>query len=226
MKVIEIFNSIDGEGIRTGQPCTFIRLAGCNLRCTYCDTLYALFGEEEPCEYRELSVEEILAEVQPRYKRITLTGGEPLIHIDCDKLVDALLRQGYEVNIETNGAVDVAAFRNSIYRSDKLFFTIDYKLPSSGMEDKMLLSNFMSLRDNDVIKFVVGSDEDLDKMREIMNWLTPIYDKMPHVFAGVVFGSFEPLKLVNAIIDEEIFKNIRYQIQLHKVIWAPEERGV
>lgn len=226
MKVIEIFNSIDGEGIRTGQPCTFIRLAGCNLRCTYCDTLYALFGEEEPCEYREMSVEEILKEVQPRFKRITLTGGEPLIHPDCDKLVDTLLRQRYEVNIETNGAVDTAAFRNSVYRSDKLFFTIDYKLPSSGMEDKMLLGNFTSLRENDVIKFVVGSDEDLDRMRYVLNWLIPIYDKMPHIFAGVVFKSFEPLKLVNAIINEEIFKDVRYQIQLHKVIWAPDERGV
>ncbi|MDO5397509.1 MAG: radical SAM protein [bacterium] len=226
MKVIEIFNSIDGEGIRTGQPCTFIRLAGCNLRCTYCDTLYALFGEEEPCEYSEMSVEDILAKIQPRYKRITLTGGEPLIHCDCDKLVDALLRQGYEVNIETNGAVNTAAFRNRVYRSDKLFFTIDYKLPSSGMEDKMLPENFTSLCGKDVIKFVVGSDEDLDRMREIMNQLIPVYDKMPHVFAGVVFGSFEPLTLVNAIINEEIFKDVRYQIQLHKVIWTPEERGV
>lgn len=226
MKVIEIFNSIDGEGIRTGQPCTFIRLAGCNLRCTYCDTLYALFGEDEPCEYREMPVDEMLAEVQPRYRRVTLTGGEPLIHCDCDKLVDALLRQGYEVNIETNGAVDITAFRNSVYRSDKLFFTIDYKLPSSGMEDKMLLSNFTSLRGNDVIKFVVGSDEDLDKMREIMNRLIPVYDKMPHVFAGVVFGRYEPLKLVNAVINEEIFRDVRYQIQLHKLVWAPDERGV
>lgn len=226
MKVIEIFNSIDGEGIRTGQPCTFIRLAGCNLRCTYCDTLYALFGEEEPCEYREMSVEEILAEIQLRFKRITLTGGEPLIHPDCDKLVDALLRQGYEVNIETNGAVDIAAFRNSVYRTDKLFFTIDYKLPSSGMEDKMLLGNFTSLASNDVIKFVVGSDEDLDKMRHILNWLIPVYDKMPHVFAGVVFGKFDPLTLVDAIINEEIFKDVRYQVQLHKIIWNPEERGV
>ena len=226
MKVIEIFNSIDGEGIRTGQPCTFIRLAGCNLRCTYCDTLYALFGEEEPCEYREMSVDEILKEVQPRYKRITLTGGEPLIHPDCDKLVDTLLRQGYEVNIETNGAVDTAAFRNGVYRSDKLFFTIDYKLPSSGMEDKMLLGNFTSLQSNDVIKFVVGSDEDLDRMRYVLNWLIPIYDKMPHVFAGVVFGAFDPLTLVNAIVNEEIFKDVRYQIQLHKIIWNPEERGV
>lgn len=226
MKVIEIFNSIDGEGLRTGQPCTFIRLAGCNLRCSYCDTLYALFGEDEPFEYTEMTVDEILDKVCPRYKRVTLTGGEPLIHKDADRLVDALLRHGYEVNIETNGAVDTADFRNKVYQSDKLFFTIDYKLPSSGMEDKMLFENFLTLRKHDVIKFVVGSDEDLNKMREIMKRIVPFYDQMPHVFAGVVFGQFEPLKLVNAIIDEDIFKDVRYQIQLHKVIWDPNQKGV
>ena len=83
MKVTEIFDSIDGEGIRTGQPCTFIRLAGCNLRCSYCDTLYSLFGEDEPCEYTEMSTDEILKAVNPLFKRVTLTGGEPLFHKDA-----------------------------------------------------------------------------------------------------------------------------------------------
>ena len=78
LKIVEIFDSIDGEGKRTGQPCTFIRLAGCNLRCSYCDTLYALFGEKEECVYEEMSVQEIMKRVNPLYKRVTLTGGEPL----------------------------------------------------------------------------------------------------------------------------------------------------
>ena len=90
----------------------------------------------------------------------------------------------------------------------------------------MLFENFLTLRKHDVIKFVVGSDEDLNKMREIMKRIVPFYDQMPHVFAGVVFGQFEPLKLVNAIIDEDIFKDVRYQIQLHKVIWDPNQKGV
>jgi 7-carboxy-7-deazaguanine synthase len=226
MKIIEIFNSIDGEGIRTGQPCTFIRLAGCNLRCSYCDTLYSLFGEEEPCEYTEMSVDEVISRAEPRYKRITLTGGEPLIHEDSDVLVDKLLRLGYEVNIETNGAVDTEAFRKKVYRSDKLFFTIDYKLPSSGMESRMIWNNFMSLQENDVIKFVVGSDEDLEVMSSVISRLAPVYEKMPHIFAGVVFGAYDQLKLVNAIIDDPVMKDVRYQIQLHKLIWAPDERGV
>ncbi len=225
MKIIEIFDSIDGEGIRTGQPCTFIRLAGCNLRCSYCDTLYALFGEEEKCEYTEMTVDEIIARVSPKFKRITLTGGEPLIHKDCDILIDALLKEGHEINIETNGAVDVREFRKG-HETDKLFFTVDYKLPSSGMEDKMVWDNFVSLKPYDVIKFVVGSDEDLSVMKAVMEKITPAYEKMPHIFAGVVFGEYEPLKPIDAIMSEPVFKDVRYQIQLHKQIWDPNERGV
>lgn len=223
MKIIEIFDSIDGEGIRTGQPCTFIRLAGCNLRCSYCDTLYALFGEDVPCEYTEMTVEEIVARANPKFKRITLTGGEPLIHKDVDVLIDALLEKGYEINVETNGAADIQRFRKG---HENLFFTIDYKLPSSNMEDKMLWGNFMSLKCCDVIKFVVGSDEDLAVMIDVMNKLTSLYENMPHIFAGVVYGEYEPLKLIDAIMNEPVLKDVRYQIQLHKQIWDPDERGV
>ncbi|MGN0108280.1 MAG: 7-carboxy-7-deazaguanine synthase QueE, partial [Hominilimicola sp.] len=105
MKIIEIFDSIDGEGIRTGHPATFIRLAGCNLRCSYCDTVYSLFGEETPCEYTEMTIEEVISKVNKNYNRITLTGGEPLVHKESAELVRCLLEMGCEVNIETNGAV-------------------------------------------------------------------------------------------------------------------------
>ena len=226
MKVVEIFYSIDGEGIRTGQPCSFIRLAGCNLRCSYCDTLYALFSEDEPCEYEEMSIEEILSRIEPRCKRITLTGGEPLIHEDCGRLVSKLLQGGYEVNIETNGAVDINDFRSRVPDNGRLFFTIDYKLPSSGMETRMLWDNFLSLREYDVIKFVVGSDEDLAVMKSVMEKLLPHYDKMPHVFAGVVYGEFDGKRLVEAILSEDAFSDVRYQVQLHKIVWPAEERGV
>ena len=94
MKVIEIFDSIDGEGIRTGQCATFIRLAGCNLRCSYCDTVYSLFGEETPCEYTEMTVDEIISKVNMTYKRVTLTGGEPLVHTDSAELVSKLTEIG------------------------------------------------------------------------------------------------------------------------------------
>lgn len=226
MKVVEIFNSIDGEGIRTGQTATFIRLAGCNLRCSYCDTLYALFGEAEPCEYTEMTIDEIIQNVSNVYKRITLTGGEPLLHPDSGKLVTRLLHEGYQVNIETNGAVDITDFSSKIPDISNMFYTIDYKLPSSGMTDKMIWKNFENLRPSDVVKFVVGSDEDINVMRAVMNRLSASYDLMPHIYAGVVFGKYEPQTLIDYIMKEPVFKDVVFQLQIHKVIWNPDKRGV
>lgn len=226
LKVIEIFDSIDGEGKRTGQPCTFIRLAGCNLRCSYCDTLYALFGEKEECVYEEMSVQEIMKRVNPLYKRVTLTGGEPLIHSGCDALVSSLLSSGIEVNIETNGAADIEKFRKSVLRSSKLFFTVDYKLYSSGVEDKMLWNNFVSLEQRDVVKFVVGSDEDFELMKSVIKKMSMVYEEMPIIYTGVVYGEYEPKRLVEKMLKEPLMKDAYYQIQLHKTIWDPDERGV
>ncbi len=225
-KVVEIFKSIDGEGRRTGMTANFIRLAGCNLRCTYCDTAYALFGEEEPCEYEELTAEQILSRLEPRYKRVTLTGGEPLIHEGAAELIDVLSAAGYEVNIETNGAVDIRPFIKERTAGD-VFFTIDYKLPSSGMEAQMLRDNFHVLRKRDVIKFVVGSRGDINVMRHIMRELCGAYGAdMPHVYAGAVYGAVDYAELVEEILSEPLFANVCFQIQLHKVIWQPDKRGV
>lgn len=226
MKVVEIFDSIDGEGLRTGQTATFIRLAGCNLRCAYCDTLYALFGEDEECEYTEMSIDEILSRVNSRYKRITLTGGEPLMHSDSAELVLRLLQNEYEVNIETNGAMDIAEFSAKVGNTENMFFTIDYKLPSSGMTEKMIWNNFLNLRPCDVIKFVVGSDEDVNVMKSVMNRLTEKYEVMPRVYAGVVFGAYEPTQLVEHIMTEPVLKDVVFQLQIHKIIWNPDKRGV
>lgn len=224
--VVELFDSIDGEGIRTGQAVTFIRLAGCNLRCGYCDTLYALFGEKEPCRYTEMSLEEILQKVNPQYRRITLTGGEPLLHPGADLLVSRLLEDGYEVNIETNGALSLPDFLTRIQKPQNLFFTVDYKLPSSKMEDKMLWENFTGLRPQDVVKFVVGSEEDVQKMLAVMGKMMPLYKKMPHIFIGTVYGDYPAQRLVETILSEPLLKDARYQVQLHKIIWDPEKRGV
>ena len=226
MKVVEIFDSIDGEGIRTGQPCSFIRLAGCNLRCTYCDTLYALFGEDEECVYTEMSIDEIMSKVNPLYKRITLTGGEPIIHKDADKLTAQLLNAGYEVNIETNGAADISEFLKKMPENGKLFFTIDYKLPSSGMSDKMRWDNFLALRPCDVIKYVAGSEEDVKLMVEITKKLTEHYKVMPHIFVGAVYGSYDLQRLTETVLKEPCLKDARIQVQLHKIIWDPNKKGV
>lgn len=226
MKVVEIFDSIDGEGLRTGHTATFIRLAGCNLRCTYCDTLYALFGEAQPCLYTEMDIDTIISNVNPAYKRITLTGGEPLIHNNADALVNRLCDSNYQVNIETNGAADTEKFLSKINQPENMFFTIDYKLPSSGMTKHMLWNNFKTLRPCDVIKFVIGSDEDVITMCDIIKKLNNIHEHMPYIYAGVVFGMYEPSKLVDLICKNPLLKDVIFQLQIHKFIWHPEQRGV
>lgn len=228
MKVVEIFSSIDGEGVRVGRTVSFIRLAGCNLRCSYCDTLYALFGEEEPCRYKEMSVGEVFDAADKSFGRITLTGGEPLLHKDSPELCDMLAEAGCEVNIETNGAADITEFAGRVKNKDKIFFTIDYKLPSSGMEDKMLLRNFKSLRPCDVVKLVIGSGEDAKKAKDVVRRINAFYPegKRPHIYAGTVFGAYEPSDVVDMIISDPELKDVVFQLQIHKFIWDPEKRGV
>lgn len=226
MKIVEIFNSIDGEGLRAGKTATFIRLAGCNLRCSYCDTLYALFGGEEPCEFTEMTVDEVLSKVNMSFGRVTLTGGEPLLCEESTDLVNKLTALGVEVNIETNGAVDITEFSEKLGDISNMFYTIDYKLPSSGMTDKMIWKNFESLRPCDVVKFVVGSDEDIQLTIAIVKKLKQVYTKMPHIFIGAVYGIYDARKLVEIILKEPVLSDARFQIQLHKVIWNPDERGV
>lgn len=211
MKVVEIFKSIDGEGIRVGYPVTFIRLAGCNLRCNYCDTKYSYEDEK----FTEMTPQEIYNQVYKLGgKRITLTGGEPLIHKDVKVLVDLLIQKGYEVNIETNGSVDITLFLDK-----HTIITMDYKCASSGMEDKMLLDNISKLRKQDVLKFVVSDDNDLDTVQRIYQ------NTKATVYISPVFGRIEPKQIVEYMLEHNM-ENCRVQVQLHKIIWNPEERGV
>ena len=227
MLISEIFDSIDGEGKRAGQLCTFIRVVGCNLRCSYCDTMYAV----EPEKYsiidpKEMSVAEILSHVNRRYRRVTLTGGEPLLFPETVQLVNRLCDAGYEVNIETNGACDIVAFRDLIREPENLFFTVDFKLPSSGEMYSMRLSNFESLMPRDVLKLVVGSEEDLSVAVSYVKTLLDKYEQPPIVYFGVVFGAFELADCIDAIMEEPELANVRFQIQMHKIIWDPNARGV
>lgn len=215
MKVVEIFKSIDGEGIRAGFPVTFIRLAGCNLRCEYCDTTYSY----DVSKAKEMTISEILASVSSlNCKRITLTGGEPLIHDSVEGLIRLLVRRGYEVNIETNGSVDITPYVNV---SGNPIITMDYKCPCSGMEDKMLKSNLLRLRKTDVLKFVVGSVKDLLRCHEIIR----CNDIKAQIFISPVFGKIEPKEIVDYVIGHNM-NDCRVQLQLHKIIWDPELRGV
>ena len=226
-KVVEIFDSIDGEGKRAGMPVSFVRLAGCNLRCGYCDTSYALFGESEPCSYTNMSADEILSSINPAYRRVTLTGGEPLIHPHVSQLVDLMCENGCEVNIETNGAVDINAFADTISHRGSVFFTIDFKAPSSGESDKMIFSNYTALCGRDVIKFVVSDSADIDACKELLTRIAPFYkDSPPLIYIGTVYGKMDNAELCGIILREPLFKDAHMQLQLQKYIWPPDKKGV
>jgi len=224
-QVIEIFDSIEGEGIRQGLPATFIRFAGCNLCCSYCDTKYAY----DASKATQMTVDEILAKANQTYKRVTLTGGEPLLQENLELLVNALIDKHIQVNIETNGSVDWVKFAvknyslNLISRS-YLFFTVDYKLPSSGQGHKMLVENFKGCSPCDAIKFVVGSDDDIFTL---LNVVASIYNdrkdherhyQMPHIFLSAVHGKYDSAKLANLILTEPLLKDAKLMVQLHKVV--------
>lgn len=220
MIVNEIFTSIDGEGKRAGQLTTFVRLAGCNLRCSYCDTKY--------CQEQKgglLDVEAIIAACKiADVKNVTVTGGEPLIHEDIIPLLEGLADEGFYVNVETNGTVDI----DGLVDRDKypnIFFTVDYKCPSSGMEDKMNVAMFSpgsnSLTEDDVLKFVVGSEKDLRKAECIMKH----GDLKSQFYLSPVFGNIEAKDIVEYMKDHDL-QNCKIQLQLHKYIWDPMKRGV
>jgi len=216
LQVVEIFDSIDGEGKRTGELATFIRLAGCNLRCSYCDTPYGL----EFNQGNKMKISEIISKCKEYgNKNITLTGGEPLARLYVNDLIEELVLNGFEVNIETNGSIP-------LYNTPKLrnvFYTMDYKCPSSNVEDKMDKKNLTFLDENDVLKFVVGSEQDLDATKNIIQ----NYPLKCQIYISPVFGKIEPVDIVNYMKEYKItFAGARVQVQLHKIIWNPDERGV
>lgn len=240
MKVVEIFNSIDGEGKRAGELTTFIRLFGCNLRCSFCDTPYSYNQETDELPYKEMSITEIIEECD-KYNtdNITVTGGEPLIHLDIKYLLRALSEAGYNVNVETNGAVKIAQYFNSdgtpAEGYENVWFTVDYKSPSSGMEEKMIMDNFDVSKykyHNVVYKFVVGNEEDLNKAYTIIT--DKIIDKKQNdngniIYLSPIFGDIEPREIVEYMQKTDLFNSktpIRVQLQLHKIIWDPMKKGV
>lgn len=221
MKVVEIFQSIEGEGIRVGFPAIFIRLFGCNLHCSYCDTRYGCEGED----YTAMSVQDIVSYCKKTFdcSRVTVTGGEPLIHPGIELLLEKLALAGYEVNVETNGTkLPIRINREgSRYLPGSIFYTMDCKCPSSGMSDQMDMQALSMLGPRDVLKFVVGNREDLDKALEVYESL----NTSAHVFFSPVFGQIEPKEIVDYLLEHKM-DDCRVQVQLHKVIWSPDKRGV
>ena len=225
MQINEIFSSIDGEGIRTGYLVTFIRTQFCSLSCIFCDTSYSLTPKDENgnLQYKNMTVDEIITQVEKLgNKRITFTGGEPLIQLDAEELVEKLTQKGYEVNIETNGAVDLKSIvTNKKIDQSKVIYTMDWKSPYSGMRDKMVYTNLDLLKEKDVLKFVVGTLEDLEDMKTIVTR----NNLKCSIFISPVFGKIEPVELVKYIQNNNL-QNVRVQLQLHKLIWPVDMRGV
>ncbi|MBE6877367.1 MAG: putative 7-carboxy-7-deazaguanine synthase QueE [Ruminococcus sp.] len=217
--VAEKFISINGEGRKAGELALFIRFRKCNLRCSYCDTLWAN-QDNSPAEF--LSLESLADFVEKSgVKNITLTGGEPLLQKHLDLLITELIRNGHEIEIETNGSISIQNLACQKYRPA---FTLDYKLPSSGMEAAMLTENYQYLDKNqDVVKFVAGSRQDLNKALEIIR----NYDLISKstVYFSPVFGKIEPVEIVD-FLKENKLNQARIQLQLHKFIWNPEQGGV
>ena len=220
MRVAEKFISINGEGTRAGELAVFVRFVGCNLRCTYCDTMWA---NEPGCPYEEMTPAQICDYVHSTgISNVTLTGGEPLLQKQMEELIGQLIRDcGVRVEIETNGAVDLGPFAQ--IPEGRPSFTMDYKLPSSGCEGQMLTGNFSVLQAQDTVKCVSGSRADLERAAEIIEEYG-LLDRC-YVYFSPVFGKIEPVEIVDFMLETKLNK-ARIQIQMHKVIWDPNARGV
>lgn len=219
-KVAEIFTSINGEGTRAGELAVFVRLCGCNLRCSYCDTMWA---NSENAPHSEMTADEIRkAVLETGVKNVTLTGGEPLNAPYAKELLEVLLQDGsISMEIETNGSVNIGEFDNIPNRP---IFTLDYKLPSSDMEDKMIISeNMPYIKKQDCMKFVAGSEEDLIRAAEIVEKYN--LAERCNVYLSPVFSKIDPAFMVEFMKDRKL-NGVRLQLQLHKFIWDPNERGV
>ena len=247
MNVIEIFASIDGEGSRQGLLTTFLRLHDCNIRCSYCDTTYS-YGIDSI--FTEMTVAEVADVIESLGNhRITITGGEPLLQeaavvelidelnrrkaetmqdntsgqagstciIDIDKFDkrEMLNNSLYDFNIETNGTI-IPSFHR-----DNVWFTYDYKTPSSLAEESMNIDIFKVATEHDLIKFVVGSPEDLDCMRRIIDQ----YPTAAQIYVSPVWGQIEAVLIIDYMKAYNL-QNVRFQLQIHKFVWDPDTKGV
>ncbi|MCI0652912.1 MAG: 7-carboxy-7-deazaguanine synthase QueE [Methylococcaceae bacterium] len=205
LRVTEIFYSIQGESATVGIPTTFIRLTGCPLRCTYCDTEYAFTGGEK------ISLEDILARTAgfpTRY--VTVTGGEPLAQKNCVFLLDRLIENGYLVSLETGGAMDVSAVNPNVVK------VMDLKTPSSGEEHRNRYENIRYLDKKDQVKFVIGTRDDYLWARETLKRFA--LDERCGVLFSPVTGCLDAARLADSILEDGL--PVRFQIQLHKVLWG------
>lgn len=218
-RVAEKFVSINGEGRRAGELAVFIRLAGCNLRCAYCDTAWAWQAD---CPGEDMTAAGISDYIRASgIRNVTLTGGEPLAAPGVLALVQTITADpALSLEIETNGSIDIAPLAALPNRP---VFTLDYKLPSSGMETQMYLPSFALLGAGDVVKFVCSDLADMARAAEVIDGL-----KLPgrvQIYFSPVFGRLDPAAMVGFMRARRL-NGVKLQLQLHKFIWPPDARGV
>jgi 7-carboxy-7-deazaguanine synthase len=219
--VIEKFLSVDGEGPTAGEIATFIRFGGCNLVCDWCDTSYSI---SRKVKGELLTKEEIYKFIKENgAENVTLTGGEPLIQDGIEELIYFLAEDSnLLIHIETNGSVPFYKFEK-IKDLNNVSFIVDYKLPSSKMENNMHMKNFEVLSSKDVCKFVIGTMEDLEKAKVILENYKLVEKCL--VYFSPITTTIKPVEIVEFMKVNKL-NGVRLQIQLHKIIWSPETRGV
>ncbi|MBZ0199300.1 MAG: radical SAM protein [Ignavibacteriaceae bacterium] len=209
--VNEIYFSIQGESSKAGLPCVFVRLTFCNLRCKYCDTEYAFY------KGTELSLDEIVMRVKEyNCTLVEITGGEPLVQTESLLLMKTLADNGFEVMLETSGSLPIKEI------DPRVMIIMDLKCPSSGMVKKNFYENINYLKPTDEIKFVLGSKEDYDWSKQIIDEYN-LTNKAGVLFS-VVFGTLDPKDVVKWMLEDKL--NVRFQLQMHKFIWEAATKGV
>jgi len=211
LKINEIYYSLQGESTHSGCPCIFIRLTYCNLRCSYCDTEYAFY------DGKDMEITYIMSEIK-RWdcNLVEVTGGEPLFQDECIDLLNELVNSNYEVMLETGGSLSISDVPKKVVK------IVDFKCPSSGMVKKNLWSIVDDLQAHDEVKFVIGNREDFDWAKDRITEYS--LDKICTLLFSPTFGEIDPQQIVEWILAENL--PVRMQLQMHKMIWSPEEKGV
>ena len=205
LRITEIFYSIQGESNTVGHPTVFVRLTGCPLRCTYCDTAYAFSGGEQ------LALDAIMQQVrQYKTRFVTVTGGEPLAQNACHALLKLLADEGYHVSLETSGAIDISKVDSRVIK------VMDLKAPGSSEEHRNSYKNLDYLDTKDQVKFVLGCENDYEWAKQKLT--TYRLTERCEVLFSPVTGRMSPSELADRILQDQL--NVRFQVQLHKVLWG------
>ena len=211
LKINEIYYSIQGESSFTGQPCIFIRLTYCNLRCTYCDSEYTFYEGED------MLIEDIIKKIKKiPCNLVEITGGEPLFQKNCITLLEKLTDHKYKILLETSGSLSIKEVPKDVIN------IIDFKCPSSKMEKKNFWKNINYLTSNDEVKFVIGDRKDYDWAKEKIKEYK--ISSICNILMSPVYKEIEPKTIIDWILKDGL--NVRFQMQLHKEIWKDKERGV